>query len=233
MNYTSTFFDGLLHLFFPQTCIGCGNDIIMRDELLCTGCTDNLPLTNFHLYSGNPLEKVFTGRLRLHAAAALMYFSKQSVIQHLLHALKYKGNREIGLHLGRMMGQLLNESPRFQDLFALIPLPLHPSRLKRRGYNQAEVICTGLAEQLKIPVISTAVKRIAKTSTQTHKGRMERWENMEGRFAVVDEAVIRHKHVLLVDDVITTGATLESCGSELLKVPGLQLSIASIAYTSS
>ena len=178
---------------------------------------------------GNPVEKTFWGRLPLQAATAHYYFTKQSLVQHILHQLKYKGNRELGWQLGRIMGIQLLQSGRFQA-DALVPLPLFPDRERKRGYNQSALLCEGIAEILRIPVWQDAVIRPLYTSTQTRKGRMERWKNMEGKFLLADAQRLRQHKILLVDDVITTGATLEACGAVILQAEGVELSVAALCY---
>jgi len=219
------------HLFFPHVCAGCGSDNISRQSPVCIHCINRLPLTNFHLYANNPIEKYFWGRMPISAAASLCHFTDGSLVQHLLHQLKYRGNKETGYFLGRMMGNSLQATDRFRDIDVLIPLPLFASRQKKRGYNQSAILCSGMATILRIPVVQDAVLRLASTETQTHKNRIERWQNMEGKFELVNPAALAGKHILLVDDVITTGATLEACGQEILKAEGVKLSIATLAYT--
>ncbi len=188
-------------------------------------CMAVLPETGFECHPGNPVEKIFLGRLPLAGASAQFYFTKESLIQHLMHQFKYKGNRDLGLQLGRMMGEQLLNSGRF-GVDALVPLPLFPAREKRRGYNQATVLCEGIAGVMRVPVLHKLITRPQHTETQTKKGRIERWKNMEGKFVLKDPSAIRNKHLLLVDDVVTTGATLEACGNELLQAENLRLSIA-------
>ncbi|MFT3937058.1 MAG: phosphoribosyltransferase family protein [Chitinophagaceae bacterium] len=219
------------HLFFPHVCAGCGNDAIGEDSLLCVQCIDQLPLTNFHFHANNPVEKHFWGRLPLVAATSLCHFTTGSLVQHLLHQLKYKGNQEIGYFVGRIMGNAFTQSERFRHIDVLVPLPLFAARQKKRGYNQATVLCNGIAEVMHVPVANDAIKRLSATETQTRKSRIERWKNMEGKFELNDISSIENKHVLLLDDVVTTGATLEACGHELLKASGVKLSIATLAYT--
>lgn len=221
-----------LHLFFPHICAGCGSDIINEQNEICMRCMHELPQTNFEQHSNNPVEKRFWGRLPLQNGAALFYFSKESLVQQLVHQFKYKRNKELGLQLGRIMGDALLKSNRF-PIDGLIPLPLFTKKQQRRGYNQSEILCNGIAEILKIPVLNNVITRPQHTETQTHKGRIERWKNIEGKFVLTDPSAIKDKHILLVDDVITTGATLESCGSELLKAENVQLSIACLCYASS
>jgi ComF family protein len=232
MNYISTFFSSLAHLVYPHVCAGCGSDLVSHDQLLCLDCIDDLPVTNFYLHASNPVEKIFWGRLSLVTATSYTYFTKQSVMQSLLHQFKYKGKKEIGLYFGKRMGDLFRMSNRYNDIEALIPLPLFFQKERKRGYNQAAVICEGISERMEVPVWKDIVTRNKRTETQTHMNRTERWANIEGKFEVVNEKCAEGKHVLLVDDVLTTGATLEACGAELQKIKGLRLSIATLAYTS-
>jgi ComF family protein len=154
------------------------------------------------------------------------------MMQHLMHQFKYKGNKEIGLYLGRLMGNTLAASNRFMYVDALIPLPLFKSKEHKRGFNQATVLCQGIAAVLNKPVLNEVVCRNTSTETQTKKGRVDRWLNIEGRFSLINEKEIKGKHVLLVDDVVTTGATLEACGRELLKAENLRLSVATLCFSS-
>jgi len=192
---------------------------------------DAMPETNFELHLNNPVEKTFWGRLPLAGATAQFYFTKESLMQHLMHQLKYKGNKELGLQLGRMMGDQILKSGRFQ-VDGLVPLPLFPAKQRRRGYNQATVLCEGMAAVMNIPVLDRVIIRPQHTETQTKKGRIERWKNMEGKFVLSDPDAIRNKHLLLVDDVVTTGATFEACGNELLKAENVILSLASLCVAS-
>ncbi|GAA4739848.1 hypothetical protein GCM10023229_18910 [Flavisolibacter ginsenosidimutans] len=175
---------------------------------------------------------MFRGRMPVVNATAQYYFSKGSRMQHLMHQLKYKSNKEMGLYLGRLMGYALAETNRFRTVDALVPLPLHPSKEKMRGYNQAMILCQGIADVLGKPVLKDVIIRTSHTESQTKKNRVQRWENMEGRFELVKPAAIEGKHILLVDDVITTGATLEACGSELLEAENVQLSLATLCFSS-
>lgn len=223
--------NSLLHLAFPHVCEGCGNDILDADQLLCLRCLTSLPQTNYHLHAGNPVEKLFWGRMPVTNATAQFYFTKESMMQHLMHQFKYKGNKEVGLYLGKLVGNSLAATNRFTFIDALIPLPLFPSKEHKRGYNQATILCEGIATVLNKPVLKNVIIRKTATETQTKKTRVERWQNIEGKFELIKPEAIEGKHVLLVDDVITTGATLEACGSELLKAKNLQLSVATLCYS--
>lgn len=219
------------YLFFPHNCLGCGTDVLSRDAMLCLQCLNNLPVTGFIQKAGNPVEKIFYGRAQVQHAGAAFYFTKQSVIQNLVFALKYKGNKNAGLYLGKLLGQQIAESNRFNTVDAIVPLPLNIKRERQRGYNQAAIIAEGMQAACNWPILTKAVARKQYTQTQTHKGRVERWQSMQDVFEVADDEALKGKHILLVDDVVTTGASLEACAAPILLVPGATLSIATVAYT--
>ncbi len=231
MKSHTRFFRSILHLFFPHICCGCGTDLLNEDNLFCIYCQAAMPLTCFEFFSPNPIEKIFWGRVPIEAATAHLYFTSGSCVQQSLHLLKYKGRKEIGIYYGLLMGKTLKQSQRFNNCDIIIPLPLYTSREKKRGYNQASKIAEGISQQLNIPVFCDAVIRIKKTETQTHKSRIQRWKNMESTFEIRDSGQIANKHILLVDDVVTTGASLEACARVLKTVPGLKVSIACLAHT--
>jgi ComF family protein len=219
----------LLHFFYPHNCIGCGSDVIESENFLCIDCINNLPHTGFALHANNPVEKLFWGRIGITAGMSEFYFSKASIVQNLIHEFKYKGNRKVGLYLGNIIGKSLLASNRFKNIEILIPLPLFFQKEYKRGYNQSAILCEGITQVINIPVITKNVIRIVHTDTQTKKGRIERWENVEKSFSVLNPQDLKGKNILLVDDVITTGATLEACGSEILKIEDVHLSIATLA----
>lgn len=223
--------ESILQVIFPHVCSGCGSDMLNIETSLCLRCIHALPETNFEKYSGNPVEEIFWGRVKLESAASTYYFKKESLMQHLMHQFKYKNNGDLCIQMGRMMAHGLLQSKRFR-VDALIPLPLFPGKEKKRGYNQSTLLCEGIAEIIKVPVIADAIIRPEHTETQTKKGRIERWKNMEGKFFVTKPEKISGKHLLLVDDVVTTGATLDACGTELLKVENIKLSIATLCFAS-
>lgn len=199
--------------------------------MLCIYCHDSLPQTSFHLHANNPIERLFWGRMPVKHATAQFYFTKESLMQHLMHQFKYKNNKDLGLYLGKLMGHQLIQSNRFLHVDALLPLPLHPSKERKRGYNQAALLCEGISEVLQKPVLKNAVVRTKHTESQTKKNRVERWENIRGHFKLADEEKVKGKHILLVDDVITTGATLEACGTAILGAENVQLSIATLCFS--
>jgi ComF family protein len=218
----------LLHLAYPHHCAGCGSDAVPASQWLCLRCQALLPHTGFERHHNNPVDRLFWGRLPLLEATAQFYFSKESMIQALMHRVKYSGDQDLAQYLGGIMGGRLAAAARFARVDALVPLPLHRSRQKARGFNQASLLCRGMEAAWGRPVWEDAVLRNAATETQTRKNRIQRWQNMDGRFTVPDPALVEGKHLLLVDDVVTTGATLEACGRALLSVPGVTLSIATL-----
>ena len=218
-------------LFFPHLCMGCGSDIIALDALLCTRCYLQLPVTGFFNAANNPVEQSFYGRVPIAAAAAAFYFTKHALLQHLLFQLKYKGHQKTGIWLGKQVGYQIMNSARFAPIDAVVPLPLHPKKQRLRGYNQAALIASGICSVIQQPLITHALTRTRFTQTQTKKNRAERWVNMEDAFTVVLPELLHNKHVVLVDDVITTGATLEACASALLAASVASVRIATVAYT--
>ncbi|MBI2730457.1 MAG: ComF family protein [Sphingobacteriales bacterium] len=230
MNTINLIKNGLTQLFFPHTCYGCGSDLLSEESLLCLRCLNDLPETNFAKHLNNPVEKIFWGRIPVAAAMTGFYFSKHAIIQSLIHQLKYKGKKEVGIFFGNRLAFQLKDSNRFNGIDALIPLPLFPDKQKKRGYNQASVIANGISEITGVPVWDNIVTRRVYTETQTHKGRTDRWQNVSESFKLLNADALKNKHVMLVDDVITTGATTEACGSVLLSAGMVQLSIAALAY---
>ena len=199
--------------------------------MICTPCSYHLPRTNFHTHKENPVREIFGGILPLYAATSLLFFNKGGMTQTLVHKLKYDGKKEIGIYLGKLLGIQLMESELFRDADLLVPVPLHPAKLKKRGYNQSEVIAMGMETVMKAKLNADILFRTTHTSSQTRKSRYERWENVKDIFDVKNKELLENKHVVLVDDVITTGATLEACAEPLLLIPGIKLSVASLAYS--
>jgi ComF family protein len=231
MALVKNYIDDFLHLLFPHICIGCETDVLNEDDVLCAGCLNNLPETGFISIAGNIVEKIFYGRLPVEHAGSAFYFNKDSVIQRTIIQLKYKNNQQAGNFLGRLVGQQLAKSKRFDDVDIIIPMPLNEKKLFKRGYNQDTAIVSGITSVWRKPVIENAVERTLFTETQTHKDRIARWKTMDGVFEVTQPSALKNKHVLLVDDIITTGATFEACGEAILKVPDTKLSLVTVAYT--
>ncbi len=225
-------FSDAMHLFYPHHCAGCGSDLLSVNNMLCLRCISNLPYTRYDTIENNPIENIFTGRVNIIAATSLFYFAKGHLVQQLIHDFKYKGNKEIGEYLGGLIARSLMQSNRFSNIDYLVPLPLYADKEFKRGFNQAEIICNGMAESMQVPVLTKNVIRKRYTSTQTKKHRAQRWENVAGSFAVKDAPKLHGKNILLVDDVITTGATLEACAQTILQVPGTSVSFATLATAS-
>ncbi len=220
----------LLDFVFPALCISCENRLVTQEKFMCMDCWLDLPVTNFHLYEGNRVEQLFWGRIKIEHATAFFAFKKGSNYQHLIHYIKYKGLKELGFETGQRFGFALMESAGFNSVDLIIPVPLHPKKQKARGYNQSEWIASGISESMKKPVSVNNLQRNLHTSTQTRKNRYERWENVENIFEVLRPSEFANKHILLVDDVLTTGSTLESCAIPLLQIEGVKVSIATLAF---
>ncbi|MDB5158108.1 MAG: amidophosphoribosyltransferase [Mucilaginibacter sp.] len=230
MKLQNSYLADFLSLLFPQLCPACGNDLVANEKIICTDCLYNLPQTNFHLQADNIVAQQFWGKINLEAAYALYYFTKGGKVQNLMHHFKYKGMQKIGNLLGNIAGNQLIKNEKFAGVDYIIPVPLHKSRLKDRGYNQSACFARGLAEKLPAIAEENNLIRTRATQTQTHRSRFARFENMQEVFVINNPEKLKGKHVLLVDDIVTTGSTLEACAIPLLKIHGLKLSIATIAY---
>ena len=200
----------------------------MHESHLCDLCLFHLPRTNFEKDLNNPVAQLFWGRVNIELATSFFFYSKGSKYQHILHELKYKGKKEIGFEIGKIFGKEIVNSE-FSDVDLIVPIPLHASRERKRGYNQAEWIAMGLAEAMGKPLENKSILRITSSSTQTKKGRYDRWTNVEGIFRTRLPEKLVNKHILLVDDVVTTGATLEACATAILSIPETKVSIATLA----
>ena len=224
------FISDFISLLYPRLCFACGNSLFRNEQVICTHCLFELPKTNFHKHPDSPLDKVFWGRVPIECTSALYYFSKGGKVQHLIHQLKYKGQKEVGIYMGKLLGADLKTEPGFQTIQSIIPVPLHPRKQRKRGYNQSEQVGLGLSESMGIELDTTSFIRTVATETQTRKSRFARYENVKEIFKVTNPSKLENKHLLLVDDVITTGATLESCANILLNIQGVKISIGAIAY---
>jgi ComF family protein len=216
-----------INLFSPRICPSCDEVLLRNENFLCTKCLYYLPKTNFYKDAKNEVARMFWGRAFIENATSFLYFQKGGLAQTLLHKLKYKGQQEIGYELGKLIGRDLLETA-FNETQIIVPVPLHKNKLRKRGYNQSECIARGIAEIMGNPVNHTLYK-ILPNSTQTKKHRYDRWANVEGIYAIRDKESIANKHILLVDDVITTGATLEACANALLQVENVKVSIVTVA----
>ena len=227
---TTKIFTDLFKLFFPHSCRCCGNILLNSEYQICTECILHLPLTNFVDTVNNPVEKKLWGRVQIEAATSLLFFSKKGNVQKILHEIKYKNNIKLAHFMGNQLGFELKKSNRFDDIDIIIPVPLHRKKQKKRGYNQSEEIAKGIVKHFNKDINITSLLKTTHTQSQTKQNRFSRWKNVSENFSVIDTSMIENKHILLVDDVITTGATLESCTKELLKIPSVKVSIATLAY---
>ena len=225
-------FSDLFNLFFPRKCNHCGNNLDKTESEICKRCLFEIPKTNFHADIENPVNKTFWGRVNIEQATSAFYFTKKSILQNLLHHIKYHNKKELAAELGRYLGNELATTKNYQTCDVIIPVPLHPIKRRKRGYNQSEWIAKGISEKMGIPMNTITLKRHVNSKSQTKKNRAERWENVRDAFSVQTSKNFPHKHVLLVDDVITTGATLEACATQLLENLNVKVSIASLAYAS-
>lgn len=228
MNSMNNIVSDFLNLIYPRICLICGENLIRHENQICLNCIQEIPRTHFHLQPDNPVEKRFWGKVDVFRASAFFFFEKGSPFRKLLHELKYKDNPEIGVILGRLAATELLQSADFLSVTTIIPVPLHPNKQRQRGYNQSECIARGLSEILGKPVDVNFLKKIHENTTQTRKGVYERYENTTGIFASTAK-IETDEHLLLVDDVLTTGSTLEACVVALQQNGKIKVSIFTLA----
>lgn len=224
-------FHDFLDLLYPRVCVTCEAALLKHEKLLCTSCLHELPIADFHLQKENAVEKIFYGRIPVENAVSLLLFEKKGMVQKLIHDLKYKGHEEIGEFLGAWLGAELSKNAAFNDISAVLPVPLHKSRLKKRGYNQVTRFGSEIAKALKVPFYEDILLKVSGSQTQTIKKRIARWGKIEETFVLQNPETIKNSHILLVDDLVTTGATLEACAHKLFEAEGVKLSFATIAVT--
>lgn len=220
----------VMSLLFPELCNGCGTHLYYGEKEICTKCLYDLPFTDDHLFADNRVAKQLWGRLPCNAAMAMLYFKKGTKVQNLIHGLKYKDQTALGIKLGNILGERLKLSALYAGINLIIPVPLHPKKERSRGYNQSEYIANGIAEALNVTVSTIHLSRKTATLSQTKKSRYNRYKNMQDVFQINQVEELKNLHILLVDDVITTGATLEACGNALLTANLTKLSIAAVAF---
>ncbi len=221
----------LLNIFYPNTCVCCDGQLLDQEYFVCLECRLDLPYINNNDCKENSISTVFNGRVPIVKAASFLSYTQTGKAKKIIHQLKYKGNQKIGHFIGKWFGEKLLNTGEFDTIDCIIPVPLHPKKLRQRGYNQLTTFGKSLETVLEIPYCDTVLKRVSSSKTQTLKKRLERFTNQDSKFTIENETLIQNKHVLLIDDVITTGATLEACCNELLKVAGVKISIVSIALT--
>lgn len=226
-------FKSLLYLFFPPICAGCKTVLIANENVICTKCRHEIPLTQHHLNPENEAFKKFYGRIPVEHVSALLYFHKKGIVQELIHSLKYRGQEDIGTALGEWYAEELKSHQQLQNVDSIIPVPLHPKKLHERGYNQVCQFGNALAKSLQIPINNEILFRQVYSKTQSQKNRLGRTEGIDTIFDVKFTESDHNKHFLLIDDVITTGATLEVCAKALLKIPGAKISIVCMAMADS
>lgn len=219
----------LWELFFPRCCLICGARLLEQEKMLCIGCLAGLPRTGFHREKENRVERNFWGKFPIERATSFLYYARGGDVRQLLYELKYYGNKQVGEVMGRLMAAELLSSRFFEGIDVIVPVPLHRRRERWRGYNQSYCLAKGLSAVTGIPVQANIMIRDRNTETQTHKGQYERWENVQNLFHCSRPQDLEHKHILLVDDVLTTGATLVSCADALQDIPGLRISVLTLA----
>jgi len=227
MQYLKDFF----HLFYPKLCILCENKLVTNENYLCTYCRHDIPTIDYTDYRKNKITEIFYGRVPIEKGMSLFFFRKKGKVKDLIHQLKYNGNQEVSSFIGYWFGEILYENKEFKDVDYIIPVPLHKSKFKKRGYNQLTKFGTILSTILDIPYKEHLLIKTSSTETQTLKQRFDRFKNIETNFLLTDISFCKNKHILLIDDIITTGATLEACCNELLKTKGIKISIATMAFT--
>ena len=218
-----------ISLLYPDICASCGENLYRHESLICTKCLYHIPKTNYHFIKDNPVSRLFWGRVNLESAAAFYFFDKGSRFRSLIHKLKYRGQKEIGYELGKIYGQELKSSSLFNQAELVIPIPLHARKERIRGYNQSDWIAKGIAESMEIEMDSKIMFRAVDTETQTRKSKYERWKNVENIFQIHDPEKLENKYILLVDDVVTTGSTLEACSHTILGLSGTRVSCVTLA----
>ncbi|TYA60067.1 ComF family protein [Formosa maritima] len=222
-------FQSILDLFFPKVCFACHLHLSDNELYVCTNCRHNLPVTNYHLESDLTVLKTFYGRSKVEHATALLRFEKKGITQQLMHQLKYKGQEDVGVFLGKWLGLELKTVDDYKNIDAVIPVPLHKKKLKKRGYNQVAKFAEEIAKQLEIEYIDNVLIKVSNVSSQVNKNRFSRWSNNEEFFTIQYNEKISNKHILLVDDIITTGATMEACIAVLHKANNVKVSVACMA----
>ena len=219
----------MLNLFFPKVCYACNSLLLDNENHICTSCRQELPVTNYHFNNDDTVEKIFYGRVKIEQATALLKFEKKSKVQQLLHNLKYRGHETIGEILGQWLGHELNESGQYKTIDVVIPVPLHKNKQRKRGYNQVTKFGEQIAKALNVDYIDDVLIKTSSTGTQVFKKRLARWQTDNEVFSTINLEKINNKHLLLVDDIITTGSTIEACVNQLQKAKNIKISVATMA----
>jgi len=230
MTLTKQWLWPLIHLFCPHYCVVCGARLQEEEQALCADCLKKLPRTLYYLQKDSLVEKLFWGKFPVERATAFFHYQRGGAYAKIVHLLKYEGRSDIGVAMGRLMARELVPSGFFEGVDMLVPVPLHPDRQRERGYNQSERLAAGIQEVTGIEVHSEVLMRQKSTDTQTHKDAQQRYENMRGVFRLNNPASsLQGKHILLIDDVLTTSATLTACADVLKDIPDIRISILALA----
>jgi ComF family protein len=222
---------GFFSLFYPRLCNSCRKALIQDEECICSFCRFELPHTSLHKERENKMSQIFWGRVTIETATSLFYFQKGGKVQTLIHQFKYKGKIDIGFYLGKLLGSQLKDHPLWEPIDLIVPVPLHDKKQHKRGFNQSEIFGKGIGTTFQRPVQTGNLVRITKTDSQTRKSRFRRWENVETVFHIKNPDAFRGKNILLIDDVVTTGSTLEACANKLLQIKGVKVWMATIAMS--
>jgi len=229
MNKIASLAADFIYLLYPEKCITCEEALYNHEKIICTNCLLDIPKFMIKNYSDNEMAKLFWGRVKIEKTFALYIFQKKGKFQQLMHELKYRNNKAVGLEFGKILGKKILKTKAFDDVDVIIPVPLHWKKLKKRGYNQSQLIAESVSKELKKPLLTDVLYRKIETTTQTKKTRFQRWQNVEDIFDIKNMQKVENKHLLLIDDIVTTGATLEACANCLLKAKNSKISIATLA----
>lgn len=230
-HYLLSYFKGFVHLFYPHVCLQCASEILSSDQIICTQCELELPYTHFELMENSPVEKIFWGRIKLYEAISILFYTKDSIIQKILIELKYKQNKKAGYLLGKLIAHVLTTSNNFNQNVFLIPIPISKKSQRKRGYNQSKLICESIVMHgFCVPIYEGLIKT-SHATTQTQKNRVQRGKHLKDNFKLIDCEILENKDIIIIDDVLTTGATIEAAYHCLLKAKPKSISIVTAAYT--
>jgi ComF family protein len=231
INTLRNYLQALQHLFYPHICLQCGMDELHREQIICDACETQLPFTHFEQMQNNPIEKIFWGRANISNAMAILFFTKESMVQQIIFELKYKQNKKAGYLFGRLIANALVNNSKYSQIDYLIPIPISKRKLKKRGFNQSLIICEAIiANGYQVPIF-TGLVTLREGATQTHKDRLQRSAETHSLFSITQFNTLKGKHLLIIDDVITTGATLETACACLMQAQPASIQIATAAYT--
>jgi ComF family protein len=232
MNFISQALNDLISLVYPNLCYTCDGYLSKEEDIICSKCLYQLPLTNYHKDENNEVAKLFWGRIPISHATSMFFFQKGTKYQKMMHEFKYRGKKKIGYLMGKYFASQLAETEWCRDIDAIVPVPLHPKKERKRGFNQSTQIALGIAEIMDKPVEEKILIRHTYSSTQTKMSKEERWENVQSIFSCPQKSTLPYSHILIVDDIVTTGATIEACANELIKAGVEKISVATLAYSS-